>query len=230
MPLTKPSSDLAFHLILISFRRYALSVTADKDESALLRFYSYTYIWDINLGIFQAVFLVFLAFFMHLFLQNFHSNSLFRDVRSCTSYAIDWPLLEVVCYFHVCNSYVWYINSIVIFSPYSPIIVVVLSLFRLFGSALELPFPFRSSLTSFIQGYHIVSLSRFPSPSLCLFVSLFLVNPRVVFLSVVIMRRGSVKPLRTVFLLDVLVKTRSISSALLVSLFMTYSPDSNIFS
>lgn len=77
--------------------------------------------------------------------------------------------------------------------------------FRLFGPALAFLSSFRSSLPSSVQGYRSAPLSRSPSLSLS-----FSLTRAQVFVSVVIMWRGSTKPLQAVFLLDVWVRTRSI--------------------
>lgn len=93
------------------------------------------------------------------------------------------------------------INSIIIFTLgfYLSIVIVlyIVSIIR--------PCPRISLLFPLFSSLICSGLPQFPSlqVSVSLFVSLFLVNPRAGFLSVVIMWRGSTKPLQAVFLLDV---------------------------
>lgn len=82
-----------------------------------------------------------------------------------------------------------------------PSVVDVLS-FRLFGPALaHITSPLTALLLPHLSRVTAASLS--PGLRLSLFVSLFLANHARFFLSIVIMWHDSMKPLRTVFLLDV---------------------------
>lgn len=162
---------------------------------------------------------------MYLFLHDFLYNSpLFHGAAMHRYGPSQFSFLNVQFkYILIIYMYSWdqlYYN-ILLLVFIRPLLSFYIS-FRLFGPALAFLSSFRSSLPSSVQGYRSAPLSRSPSPSLSLSSSL---TRAQVFVSVVIMWRGSTKPLQAVFLLDVWVRTRSIFSVPLVSLFLAHRSD-----